>query len=88
VEAFVDDPNERVTWALRRLYYRQRQYRATNGRFAADANAVNASEIRVEGLDFRPSIHAAGSLYEIIAAGFDGAVAHITQDGRVWLTRN
>jgi hypothetical protein len=27
------------------------------------------------------------SLYEITAKGFDGAVVHIAQDGRVWLTR-
>jgi len=26
-------------------------------------------------------------IYEITATGFDGAVVHITQDGRVWLTR-
>jgi len=42
---------------------------------------------RVEGVDFRPVLHVMPSLYEITAKGFDGAVVHITQDGRVWLTR-
>ena len=94
-EPFVDDPNERVKWALRRLYYRQRRFRAANGFYAATLDALKpttppgtgAGDIRVDGIDFRPDIHAAGSLYEITADGFGRAVVHISQDGRVWLTR-
>ncbi len=86
-EAFVDDPNERVTWALRRLYYRQRRFHDANGRYAASLDALDASNIRVDGADFRPVLQATASLYEITAKGFGGAVAHIVQDGRVWLTR-
>lgn len=85
--AFVENRNDRVKWALRRLYYRQRQYRATNGRYAADLSALGASSVRVEGLEFRPSLQAADSQYEIRANGFDGAVVHLRQDGKVWLTR-
>jgi hypothetical protein len=86
-EAFVEDPNEQVKWALRRLYYRQRRFRAANGSYAATLDALNAGDIRTDGLDFRPVMHATRSLYEITATGFNGAVAHISQDGRVWLTR-
>jgi hypothetical protein len=86
-EAFVEDPNERVTWALRRLYYRQRRFHDANGRYAATLDALDASNIRVDGADFRPVLQATASLYEITAKGFAGAVAHIAQDGRVWLTR-
>jgi len=86
-EPFVDDPNERAKWALRRLYYRQRLGRDANGGYAATLDALHASDIRVDGLDFRPILQATSSLYEITAKGFDGAVVHITQDGRVWLTR-
>jgi hypothetical protein len=53
-EFFVDDPNERVKWALRRLYYRQRRFRDTNGRYAATLDALHASDTRVDGVDFRP----------------------------------
>src|SRR4029078_6914316 len=49
--ALVDDPNERVKWALRRLYYRQRTYRAGHGSYAPTLDALNASNIRVKGLD-------------------------------------
>jgi len=74
-ESIVEDPNERVKWALRRLYYRQRNFRDANGRYATSLDALRAAD------------QATPSLYEITATGFNGATAHITQDGRVWLTR-
>jgi hypothetical protein len=86
-EPFVEDPNERIKWALRRLYYRQRRVRAATGDYATTLDALGAGDIRVEGVDFRPVIHATPSLYEITATGFNGAIVHISQDGRVWLTR-
>jgi Carbohydrate family 9 binding domain-like len=84
--AFSEDPNEQVKWALRRLYYRQRDYRAANGRFATDLAALDASSIQVEGLTFRPSMQVTDSLYEIRASGFAGATVHLRQDGKVWVT--
>ena len=86
-EAFVEDPNERVKWALRRLYYRQRAFRARTGGYATALDPLNVSDVRVEGLDFRPVMHATPSLYEIVAPGFAGATVHISQDGRVWVTK-
>jgi hypothetical protein len=83
-EAFVEDPNERIKWALRQLYYRQRDFREANGRYAADLEALNASDVHVEGLDFRPSLQVTQSLYEITAPGFGGKLLHIRQDGKVW----
>jgi hypothetical protein len=85
--SFVDDPNERVKWALRRLYYRQSTYRAAHGTYATILDALNASDIRVDGVDFKPVMHTTASTYEITTPGFDGATVHITQDGRVWVTR-
>ena len=86
-DSFIDDPNERVKWALRRLYYRQRSLHAAKGAYAATLDSLDAADIRVEGLDFRPVIQTTTSSYEISANGFDGVVVHINQDGRVWLTR-
>jgi Carbohydrate family 9 binding domain-like len=84
---FIENPNERVKWALRRLYYRQRQFRTAHGRYASDLAALDAASIRVEGLEFRPVLEVTGSLYEIRANGFNGAVVHLRQDGKVWLTQ-
>ena len=86
-DAFVDDPNERVKWALRRLYYRQGRFRAANGAYATTPDALKASDIVVDGLEFRPVIQATATRYEISASGFGGTVVHIDQDGRVWVTR-
>jgi hypothetical protein len=79
----VENRNERVKWALRRLYYRQRQFQTEHGRYASDLAALDAANVRVDGLEFRPSLQVSGSQYEIRANGFDGAVVHIRQDGRV-----
>jgi len=86
-DAFVEDPNERVKWALRRLYYRQRRFRATNGRYADDLAALGQGDIHVEGFAFAPSMQATRELYEISAKGFGGVTMHIRQDGRAWTTR-
>ena len=86
-QSFVEDPNERIKWALRQLYYRQRRFHDAHGVYAASLEALNSGDIRVQGIDFRPVLHATPSLYEITAAGFNGAVVHIRQDGRVWVTR-
>jgi hypothetical protein len=83
---FVENRNERVKWALRRLYYRQRQFRASHGRYASDPAALDVSAIQVQGIDFRPTIQVTDSSYEIHAPGFDGAAVHIRQDGKVWVT--
>jgi hypothetical protein len=85
--AFVEDRNERVKWALRRLYYRQRTYRSQHGRFADDLSLLKARDVQVEGLAFSPSLQLTESLYELRAPGFDSATVHLRQDGRVWVTR-
>lgn len=86
--AFLENRNDRVKWALRRLYYRQRAFRAANGRHATDLTALRASDVRVDGLELRPTLHATPSLYEITAPGFDGVTVHIRQDGLVWTTES
>jgi hypothetical protein len=86
-QAFVEDPNDRVKWALRRLYYRQRRYRAEHGQYARDLAALGARAITVEGLDFRPSLQATEAVFQITAPGFDGASVTIQQDGRVRVAR-
>jgi hypothetical protein len=85
---FVEDRNERVKWALRRLYYRQRDHFATHGRYATTIEALDpARSITVEGLAFAPTLQTTASMYEITAPGFDGAVVHLRQDGRVRVSR-
>jgi hypothetical protein len=81
------DTNERLKWALRQLYYRQRDFHRVQKRFATGLEDLAAGRIRVGGLTFRPTLRTTASLYEITAPGVYGATGHIDQDGRVWLTR-
>jgi hypothetical protein len=85
-DAFVEDPNEAVRWSLRRLYYRQRRFRAAAGRYADTLETLNAGHVRIGGLD-APVLQTTRSLYEITAKGAGGTTVHINQDGRVWVTR-
>ena len=61
---FVENRNERVKWALRRLYYRQRQFQTEHGRYASDLAALDAANVRVDGLEFRPSLQVSDSQYK------------------------
>jgi hypothetical protein len=86
-DLFVEDPNDRVKWALRRLYYRQRRFRMANGHFAPDLSALDGSDIRVEGIAFKPELQATAETYLIACKGFGGATIWIRQDGKTWITR-
>jgi hypothetical protein len=85
--AFVDDPNDRVKWALRRLYYRQSTYRAAHGTYATTLEALNAGDIHVDGVDFKPVLRTTASGFEITTVGFGNSVVHIAHDGRVWVSK-
>ena len=84
--ALVEDPNERVKWALRRLYYRQRSYRAAHGTYAATLDALTARTFGSKDSTSIPPSHSTPSSYEMIAPGFGATSVHIAADGRVWVT--
>lgn len=84
--SFVEDPNERVKWALRQLYYRQLDYRDANGHYAKQLSELGAGEITVDGIAFEPELQTTQSMYEITAPGANGTTVHIRHDGKVWTT--
>lgn len=84
--SFAEDPNERVKWALRRLYYRQHDYYDARGCYADDLTELDAGELSVGGIDFEPELQATQSTYEITTPGADGTTVHIRHDGKVWTT--
>ena len=86
-DTFVGDRNETLKWALRRLYYRQRTFRDANGRYATTLDALRASDIRVDGLDFRPCCRRRRRFTRSRRKDSTGRSCTSTQDGRVWLTR-
>jgi hypothetical protein len=79
-EAFVQNPDEPIKWALRRLYYRQADHRQANGRYARTMAALGASDLSPNGLQ----LHATDDLYVMTAPSPSGAIIMLRQDGRVW----
>ena len=79
------DRNEHVKWALRRLYYRQQAHRRTHGRYASSLETLDAANVSVDGLEFRPTLQVTDNLFEIAAPGFDGVVLRIRHDGKAWV---
>lgn len=78
--------NDRVTWALRRLYYRQQQFYEAHDRYATSLSQLETADISPNGVSFDPTLQATQSMYEITAVGTDGTTFHIRQDGKVWST--
>lgn len=79
--------HQRIEWALRRLYYRQRTYREQNGSYATSLSALNAADVSLPNQSFEPSLTTTKSMYEITAPGRNETVVHIRHDGRVWTTK-
>jgi hypothetical protein len=76
----------RIKWALRRLYYRQRQHRAETGRYAATLSALDAADISLDGQSVAPTLQATHTGYEITAPGPEGTTVHLRSDGKTWTT--
>ena len=87
-EPFVDDPDDAVKWALRRIYYRQRVYRARTGRYATSLDALDGPPVTPAGAGFTPDLQATRDTYRVSAAGVGRATVHLQDDGRVWIARD
>lgn len=76
----------RIKWALRRLYYRQRQYKEETGHYAPSLDALDVQDIALENRSFSPTLETTQSGYEITAPGPNDTVVHIRNDGKTWTT--
>jgi hypothetical protein len=86
-ELFADAFEEPVKWALRKIYYRERAYRDTNGSFATDLAVLGLGSdkaLKVGGWGYPPLIQTTEKLFEAVYRNEDGASWHIRQDGLVW----
>lgn len=84
-----EDPDAEVKWALRRIYYRQRNFLAEKGRFALNLEELNLAkdkDLKVKGWNYPPTILTTESLFEAVYTNKSGVKWHIRQDGLVWKT--
>jgi hypothetical protein len=86
-DGFVDRPEEKVKWALRRIYYRERALYDGKGAFSSDLSSLglkSAKELKVKDWVYPPVIQTTKSLFEAFYTSKAGATWHIRQDGKVW----
>jgi hypothetical protein len=85
-ESFRVKSEEKVKWALRKIYYKEWAFKAEKGVFANDLKALGLKdkEIKVKGYAFPPIIQTTQSLFEVIYRGAAEEVWHIRDDGKVW----
>lgn len=86
-ERFVERPEEKVKWALRKIYYAERALQSAKGAFSADLGALNLrnnAALRVKGWSYPPAIQTTASLFEACYAAKTGETWRIRQDGLVW----
>jgi hypothetical protein len=83
-DAFVERPEEAAKWALRRLYYAQRNWRVEHGSYTDDPQQLDLRGPGPEGFDWPPSIVLDGDGYVAALTGTNGSRLHVRQDGRVW----
>jgi hypothetical protein len=87
-DKFREKPEERVEWALRKIYYRERDLFGSSGRFAADLGELGlkkAKELKIKGWNYPPVLQTTSNLFEAVYThNKSGARWHIRQDGLVW----
>lgn len=86
-DRFSDRPEEKVKWALRKIYYRERALYDDRGSFGADLGALGLKsdkELKVKDWLYPPAVQTTRSLFEAVYINKAGASWHIRQDGLVW----
>jgi hypothetical protein len=86
-DRFADRPEEKVKWALRRIYYRERAFFEEKRGIAADLGALglkNEKELKVKDWTYPPVLQSTPCLFEAVYTNKAGASWHIRQDGLVW----
>jgi hypothetical protein len=83
-EAFRPSPDEPARWALRQLYYRQRDHLRRTGRYARRVEELGLGPLDVPGFRWPPEIEATRQTYEASLTRADGSGRlFVFQDGRL-----
>jgi len=86
-EKFERRPEEKVKWALRKIYYAEWARHDDDKTFGADLRALGLNgegSLRIKGWSYPPVVQATKSLFEASYTSRSGESWHIRQDGLVW----
>ena len=81
---FVDDGLDKMRWALRQVYFRQRNYYFKNERYTASLKELNLKDRPVEAVPWPPKIMVTPSGWEAELIREDRSM-YIRKDGKVWV---
>jgi hypothetical protein len=86
-EKFERRADEKVKWALRKLYYAEWRHYYDKSGFGADLASLDLKSedvMRIKGWSYPPAIQRTPSLFEAVYTARTGESWHIRQDGLVW----
>lgn len=76
---------EDAKWALRQVYYGEKNYLSRYGHYTKDATKLNVCHLKINGHTWPPEIHITPSLFDASVTLLDGSgKVSISQDGRAW----
>ncbi len=82
---YIPDPDNDVKWALRMLYYREKEWFVKNNSYTSDIKALGLDKYILKGKPFAPAIRMTFTLFEATLPGQNrNTTWHILQDGRIW----
>jgi len=81
---FVDNQTDKLKWALRQIYYRERSYYNHHERYTASLKELELMDPPVEHIPWPPSISITPSGWEAFVE-WDGKWVFIRKDGKVWI---
>jgi hypothetical protein len=85
VTKFKRHKSEQIKWAMRKVYYLEKQYHLNHGFYTGDQSRLNIDKIDVKGFDFSPVIHATKWTFTATSQGFNKrTVWLINQNGKIW----
>ncbi|HUI29502.1 MAG TPA: carbohydrate-binding family 9-like protein [Candidatus Acidoferrales bacterium] len=88
IEQFKWNPVEDAKWALRKIYYAEKEYFLNHGVFADEISNLNVKVDSLKGYSSQMKIFTTPSLFEAILTSDDGnMLVHINQDGKTWETK-
>jgi cellulose/xylan binding protein with CBM9 domain len=83
---FIWNPLEGAKWALRQLYYRQREYEEKNGFWTENIADLRLEDVELPNFNWPPEIQKTTSFYEAVLYSIDrNTIIHLSWDGKVWI---
>jgi hypothetical protein len=84
-DQFVYNSDEDYKWALRQIYYKEREFFEKNNRFTDKLNDLMIENVKLDGKIWEPVIQITESMYEATLKIKDSDIKwHISNEGRTW----